>query len=97
MNRYTNLDRWFEGYVAPTLEMIYKGLATDAIYAVNIADYKNGKESFEIVEHWKALSEKVGFEYVEQIDMLLNVRPGVGNNKLEKAYKSEGIYLFRKP
>jgi hypothetical protein len=63
---------------------------------VNIADYKNGKESFEIVDRWKALSKKVGFEYVEQIDMLLNVRPGVGNNKLEKAYKSEGIYLFRK-
>ena len=97
MNRYTNLDRWFDGYVAPTLEMIYRGLASDSVYAVNIADYKNGKESFAIVDHWKALSEKVGFKYVEQIDMLLNVRPGVGNNKLEKAYKSEGIYLFRKP
>jgi len=96
MNRYTNLDRWFDGYVAPTLEMIYRGLANDSIYAVNIADYKNGKESFAIVDRWKALSEKVGFKYVEQIDMLLNVRPGVGNNKLEKAYKSEGIYLFRK-
>ena len=97
MNRYTNLDLWFDGYVAPTLEMIYKGLASDAIYAVNIADYKNGKESFAIVDRWKELSEKVGFKYVEQIDMLLNVRPGVGNNKLEKAYKSEGIYLFRRP
>ena len=96
MNRYTNLDRWFEGYVAPTLEMIYRGLASDSIYAVNIADYKNGKESFSIVDRWKELSERVGFKYVEQIDMLLNVRPGVGNNKLEKAYKSEGIYLFRK-
>jgi hypothetical protein len=96
MNRYTNLDRWFDGYVAPTLEMIHTGLASDAIYAVNIADYKNGKESFEIVDRWKALSERVGFEYIEQIDMLLNVRPGVGNGKLEKAYKSEGIYLFRR-
>ena len=28
--------------------------------------------------------------------MILNVRPGVGNNKLEKAYKSEGIYIFQK-
>lgn len=96
MNRYSNLDLWFEGYVAPTLEMIYRGLAPDSIYAVNIADYKNGKESFAIVDRWKALSERVGFKYVEQIDMLLNVRPGVGNNKQEKAYKSEGIYLFRK-
>jgi hypothetical protein len=96
MNRYPGLDLWFEGYVAPTLEMIHRALAADAIYAVNIADYKNGKESFEIVDRWKALSEKVGFEYIEQIDMLLNVRPGVGNGKLERAYKSEGIYLFRK-
>jgi hypothetical protein len=96
MNRYPGLNHWFEGYVAPTLEMIHRGLAADAIYAVNIADYKNGKESFEIVDRWKELSKKVGFEYIEQIDMLLNVRPGVGNNKLEKAYKSEGIYIFQK-
>jgi len=97
MNRYNNLDAWFEGYVAPTLKMIHRALAPDSIYAVNIADYKNGKESFAIVDRWKALSEKVGFQYIEQIDMLLNVRPGVGNGKLEKAYKSEGIYLFRRP
>jgi hypothetical protein len=96
MNRYPGLDLWFEGYVGPTLQMIHRALAQDAIYAVNIADYKNSKESFEIVERWKQLSEKVGFQYVEQIDMLLNVRPGVGNNKLEKAYKSEGIYIFKK-
>jgi hypothetical protein len=96
MNRYPGLDLWFEGYVVPTLKMIYKGLASDGIYAVNIADYKNGKDQFAIVDRWKAISEQVGFKYVEQIDMLLNVRPGVGNNKLEKAYKSEGIYLFRK-
>jgi hypothetical protein len=96
MNRYPGLNLWFEGYVAPTLEMIHRGLARDAVYAVNIADYRNGKETFEIVDRWKALSERVGFEYTQQIDMVLNVRPGVGNNKLEKAYKSEGIYLFRR-
>ena len=96
MNRYTNLAAWFDGYVAPTLEMVYKALANDGIYAVNIADYKNGKEQFAIVDQWKSLSEKIGFEYCEQIDMILNVRPGVGNGKLEKAYKSEGIYVFRK-
>jgi len=96
MNRYTNLDRWFEGYVEPTLTMIHRALADDAIYAVNIADYKNGKEQFFIVDQWKELSKKVGFEFQETVDMVLNVRPGVGNNKLEKAYKSEGIYVFRK-
>jgi hypothetical protein len=76
--------------------MVHKALASDGIYAVNIADYKNGKEQFQIVDQWKEVSRQVGFEYQETIDMILNVRPGVGNNKLEKAYKSEGIYIFRK-
>lgn len=96
MNRYTTLDKWFGGYVVPTLEMVHRALADDGIYAVNIADYKNGKEQFQIVDRWKELSEQVGFKYQETIDMILNVRPGVGNNKLEKAYKSEGIYIFQK-
>ena len=76
--------------------MIHQTLAYDGIYAVNIADYKNGKERFFIVDRWKELSKKVGFEFQETINMVLNVRPGAGNNKLENAYKSEGIYIFRK-
>jgi hypothetical protein len=96
MNRYRELSSWFDGYVTPTLEMIYQALTDDGMYAVNIADYKNGKESFAIVDQWKTLSEKVGFRHVETVDMILNVRPGVGNNKIEKAYKSEGIYIFQK-
>jgi hypothetical protein len=96
MNRYTTLSAWFDGYVAPTLQMVHKALADDGIYAVNIADYKYGKEQFAIVDQWKELSKQVGFEYHETVDMILNVRPGVGNNKLEKAYKSEGIYIFQK-
>lgn len=96
MNRYQELDDWFEGYVVPTLQMVRRGLVHNGIYAVNIADYKNGKEQFKIVDRWKSLSEKMGFKFKEQIEMILNVRPGVGNNKLEKAYKSEGIYIFSK-
>jgi DNA modification methylase len=96
MNRYTDLSAWFDGYVAPTLEMVHQGLASDGIYAVNIADYKNGKEQFAIVDQWKSLSEKIGFEYCEQINMMLNVRPGVGNNRDTKIHKSEGVYIFRK-
>jgi hypothetical protein len=96
MNSCTNLDEWFTTYVTPTIEMLHTALAKDAIYAVNIADYKDGKEEFNIVEQWKQISEQVGFTYQKQIDMLLNVRPGVGNNKLENSYKSEGIYLFKK-
>jgi hypothetical protein len=96
MNRYKTLDQWFEGYVVPTVKMIHRALATDGIYAVNIANYRNGKESFEIVDQWRTISQQIGFEHVETVDMILNVRPGVGNGKLEKAYKSEGIYIFRK-
>jgi hypothetical protein len=96
MNRYQELSAWFDGYVVPTLEMVHRGLAQDGIYAVNIADYKNGKEQFQIVDQWQELSNKIGFRHVETMDMILNVRPGVGNNKLEKAYKSEGIYIFQK-
>jgi len=96
MNRYQELSAWFDGYVTPTLEMIHRSLTSNGIYAVNIADYKNGKEQFQIVETWKDLSKKIGFRHVETVDMILNVRPGVGNGKLEKAYKSEGIYIFQK-
>ena len=96
MNRHTNLDAWFEQYVEPTLAMIHQGLDRDGLYAVNIADYKSGKDQYAIVDRWKTLSEKVGFKYQETVDMMLNVRPGVGNNKLENGYKSEGIYIFCK-
>jgi hypothetical protein len=95
-NKFTNLDAWFEQYVEPTLTMIHTALAADAIYAVNIADYKQGKETFSIVDHWKNISAKVGFEYQETVNMLLTTRPGVGNNRAESSTKSEGIYIFRK-
>jgi len=96
MNRCDNLDAWFELYVEPTLKMIHTGLADDGIYAVNIADYKTGKDQFQIVDRWIEMSKKLGFEYQETIQMMLNVRPGVGNGKLENGYKYEGIYIFRK-
>lgn len=96
MNSCNNLDEWFTNYAEPTIKMLHTALAKDALYAVNIADYKDGKEEFKIVDRWKDVSQQIGFKYIEQIDMLLNVRPGVGNNKHENAYKSEGIYLFKK-
>jgi hypothetical protein len=96
MNRYTTLDEWFDGYVVETIHMTHKALCQDGMYAVNIADYKNGKQEYKIVDHWIELAEATGFRHVETVDMILNVRPGVGNNKLEKAYKREGIYIFQK-
>lgn len=96
MNRYNNRQAWFEHYVEPTLKMIHKSLDKDGIYAVNISDYKVGKEQYNIVDTWLELSNKSGFQYQEKIDMMLNVRPGVGNNKLQNGYKSEGIYIFKR-
>lgn len=96
MNRCANLDDWFDLYVEPTLDMLHKALVPDGVYAVNIADYKTGKERFEIVERWKQLSERCGFKYQQTIKMMLNVRPGQGNNKKQNGFKHEGIYIFSK-
>ncbi len=94
MNRYDNLDAWFDFYVEPTLNMLHKVLADDAIYAVNIADYDKGKTK--VVDRWIELSKKLNFEHVNTLKMMLNVRPGMGNNKLQNGFKYEGVYLFRK-
>jgi len=96
MNRYRTLDEWFDGYVVETIYMTHRALCQDGMYAVNIADYRNGKQEYKIVDHWIELAEQIGFKHVDTVKMVLNVRPGVGNNKLDKAYKSEGIYIFKK-
>lgn len=96
MNRYRTLDEWFDGYVAETVHMTHRALCQDGVYAVNIADYKNGKQEYKIVDHWIELAEAAGFRHVETVNMLLNVRPGVGNNRDKQLYKYEGIYIFRK-
>ena len=96
MNSCTNLDAWFELYVEPTLKMLHSALNKDAIYAVNIADYRVNKDQFHIVERWLDLSKKAGFEYKETVQMMLNTRPGVGNGKMDKVEKFEGVYIFKK-
>jgi len=96
MNRYTNMDAWFEHYVEPTLRMLHKGLDRDGIYAVNIADYKIAKEEFRILDRWIELSKKMNFEYQETVQMMLNTRPGVGNGKMDRVQKFEGVYIFKR-
>lgn len=92
MNRYPERDRWFEGYVVPTLKNVYNALTPDALLAVNIADFKSNK----IVDDWISVSEKLGFKHVDTIKMMLNVRPGVGNDRLIRNHKFEGVYIFKK-
>tara|TARA_Y200000002_G_C22239634_1_gene479115 strand:- start:282 stop:575 length:294 start_codon:yes stop_codon:yes gene_type:complete len=97
MVRYSTLDEWFSGYVEPTIERIYKSLNADGIFATNIADYKTyGKKEYEVVEDWIQISKRIGFKHVSTIKMMLNTRPGVGNQKLAGREKYEGVYVFAK-
>ena len=97
MVRYKTLDDWFNGYVAPTIEHIYRGLNREGIFATNIADYKTyGNKEFKVVEDWIKTAERIGFKHVGTIKMMLNTRPGVGNQKLAGREKFEGVYVFRK-
>jgi hypothetical protein len=97
MNQFTTLDEWFEGYVAPTMQNIYAGLNSDGVFATNIADYKSyGKQEYFVCDRWIALAESIGFKYNSMIKMMLNTRPGVGNDKLAGKEKFEGVYVFTK-
>jgi hypothetical protein len=97
MVQYTTLDEWFEGYVVPTMQNIYAGLNDDGIFATNIADYKSyGNKEYFVVQRWIETAEKIGFKQAGIIKMMLNTRPGVGNNKTEGREKYEGIYVFSK-
>lgn len=97
MNQFKTLDDWFDGYVAPTMKNIISSLEDDGIFATNIADYKIGSnKEFKVVDRWIATAEKLGFEYRTTIKMMLNTRPGVGNDKTSGREKFEGVYVFRK-
>ena len=94
MVRYKTIDEWFEGYVAPTMANIRRGLNSDGLFATNISDYKTAKEEFQVVDRWIQTASKIGFTFNGMIKMMLNTRPGVGNDKLEGREKYEGIYIF---
>ena len=98
MVQFKTEDQWFEGYVAPTMENIKRGLNDDGIFATNIADYKSydRAEPYEVTERWIKTAEKIGFKHVETIKMMLNTRPGVGNDRKQGREKWEGVYVFRK-
>jgi len=97
MNQFTTLDEWFDGYVVPTMTNIYRGLNDDGVFATNIADYKVGKDrEFKVCDRWIATAEKLGFKYQQTIKMMLNTRPGVGNDKVAGREKWEGVYVFTK-
>jgi SAM-dependent methyltransferase len=98
MVQFKTEDEWFEGYVAPTMENIKRGLNNDGIFATNIADYKSydRKEPYEVTQKWIQTAEKIGFKHTGVIKMMLNTRPGVGNDRKEGREKWEGVYVFRK-
>jgi SAM-dependent methyltransferase len=97
MVRYTTLDDWFEGYVVPTMKNIHRGLNNDGIFATNIADYKSyGNKEYQVVERWIATAQSLGFNHASTVKMMLNTRPGVGNDKVAGREKWEGVYVFTK-
>jgi hypothetical protein len=97
MVRYKTLEDWFAGYVEPTIENIYAGLNPDGVFATNIADYKSyGNKSFSVVDDWIRTAERIGFKHTGTVRMMLNTRPGVGNDKRSGREKWEGVYVFRK-
>ena len=98
MVQFKTEDQWFEGYVAPTMENIKRGLNDDGIFATNIADYKSydRKEPYEVTQRWIETAEKIGFKHIQTIKMMLNTRPGVGNDRKQGREKWEGVYVFRK-
>ena len=97
MNQFNTLDEWFDGYVAPTMQNIMGSLEPDGLFATNIADYKTGSnKEFKVVDRWIETAEKLGFKHMSTIRMMLNTRPGVGNDKTAGREKWEGVYVFKK-
>jgi hypothetical protein len=56
----------------------------------------SGNNEYQVVDRWIATAECLGFKFEYTIKMMLNTRPGVGNNKVEGREKWEGVYVFRK-
>lgn len=94
--KYPTINEWFEGYVIPTIKNIFYMLKENSFYAVNIADFKIGKEKIEYVNKWIEYSVKEGFEYIKNISMSLQTRRGYGHDETNQKTKQEGIYIFKK-
>jgi hypothetical protein len=79
------------------MDRIREGLNSDGVFATNIADYKSyGNKEYQVVDRWIQMAENKGFEHTSTIKMMLNTRPGVGNDKLSGREKFEGVYVFRR-
>lgn len=99
-NMFPELNKWFRGFVGPTIKNTYDALKPGAFYCVNIADFNYGGRVVNYVNTWKSLAQQVGFEYIHTGRMLLTSRIGAGvkNTKRDvENTKSEPILTFRKP
>jgi hypothetical protein len=88
--KYPVLEDWFDKYVEPTIQNIYSMLKESAYYAVNIADFKTKDIKVNFVDRWIEISERNGFDFVEQVYMKLQKR-GIKSKGSE-----ESIYIFKK-
>jgi hypothetical protein len=94
--KFPELEKWFDGYVKPTINNIYKMLKPNAYYAVNIADFKIGRRNVEYVNEWIRISKEVGFKYIEEINLQLKSRGGDGREGNNNQGRKEGIFVFKK-
>lgn len=88
--KFDSLDLWFDGYVRKTLLKIHKMLKPEGLYAVNIADFKVGKNKTELVDKWVKCASDAGFKLEQIIKLKLETRRGGGHD----GGKKEGIYIF---
>lgn len=96
--KYKTIDQWFDGYVIPTLCNIRYMLKSNSFYAVNIADFGDGRKGkIEIVDRWIKESENVGFTLEKQIYMKVQRRRGdIHHTNNDRQQTEEGIYVFKK-
>lgn len=97
-NKFKNMKDWMEGYVEKTIENIYSMVKENGLYAVNISDFRTRNQKVDFVYKWIEISEKIGFEHVETIDMKLSNRGGNKNKNITggSSRKEEKIYVFKK-
>ena len=88
--RHPTLDAWLEGFMQPLIETAFKSLDPGKVLALNIADTKDRKQVFPLVQSTTDLAVKVGFQHETTLKMPLSAL----NRAKEDAW--EPILVFRR-
>ena len=88
--KFDTVDTWIEGYLGGTFQNVWSLLKPGGILGMNLTDYSN----IRVVDKALAVIEKIGFEPVETLKMMVIQRRGKGQSSAP--YKHEPVYIFRK-